>query len=55
MSLYKGLSSHKAGRGHAINVDGEVLSVTINRMKENRTKTGWHKTTKHTEIQCVSK
>ena len=28
----KGLSSREAARGHATNVDGEMLSVTINRI-----------------------
>ena len=28
----KGLSSREAARGHATNVDGIVLSVTINRL-----------------------
>ena len=31
-SQTKGLSSREAARGHATNVDGEMLSVTINRI-----------------------
>ena len=30
--IIKGLSSREAARGHATNVDGEMLSVTINRI-----------------------
>ena len=32
LSNIKGLSSREAARGHATNVDGEMLSVTINRI-----------------------
>ena len=32
LASVKGLSSREAARGHATNVDGIVLSVTINRI-----------------------